>query len=227
MNTIDSTQLGTIGAHAAYQILEGDCLKMAVSKNSTHWTSDEPARTSYAQAVVRAYLKQVGEGFPSVEECKNVYITATYPEEGVLFVRNLMLSAFAKKMEEGTGAWAAVAAEELTASKQKIANLTFKLHEEMKLHLATKGKIEAIANLIGHAAWQGDEPMRTAFAGAVREQVEKECSNITAEEVSRAEFEKEWNAYCTGDDFTVDEKAAAWHMWQAARASTAQARRQQ
>lgn len=48
------------------------------------------------------------------------------------------------------------------------------------------------------------------------EELEKALSPApTAEEVSRAKFEKEWLAYCPDDDFTVDEKAAAWHMWQA------------
>lgn len=61
MNTIDYTQLGAIGAKAAYQILERDYLKIAVSTKSQHWTIHETARTAYAEAVVKACLEQVRE----------------------------------------------------------------------------------------------------------------------------------------------------------------------
>lgn len=110
MNTIDYTKLGVIGAEAAYQAaktagkksawlmavhdgLEGTQIGFAAFRG------DEPARTAYAEAVVRAYLEQVGEGFPIVGDCLQAMSTSPTTGQAIEAIRRLMLAAFARKMQ--------------------------------------------------------------------------------------------------------------------------------
>src|SRR6478672_26225 len=49
------------------------------------------------QAALDAYLASIGEGFPSVKDCRKTWNGDGF--DGVAAVRNLMLAAFVKKME--------------------------------------------------------------------------------------------------------------------------------
>ena len=98
MNNIDYNKLGAIGAEAAQKAMKTWHV-LTVSKNHSSWENDESARTAYAKAVVRAYLEQVGEGFPSVTDCLQAWPSSPNTGQAIRAVRSLMLAAFARKME--------------------------------------------------------------------------------------------------------------------------------
>jgi hypothetical protein len=98
-------ELGEIGANAAFKA--GVDAKnrapwlLCVSRVTTYgdsrektWNEDGPCRTAFA-AVVREEIFADVDGMPSVEEC-----VAAEDTGGIEAIRNLMLAAFAKQMEE-------------------------------------------------------------------------------------------------------------------------------
>ena len=96
---INYIKLGQIGAEAARaknpvcNLLELDPTVIDT------WKRDRDAHTAYAQAVVRGYLEQVGEGFPAVGDCLQSFPPSPTVGQGVEAIRSLMLASFAKKME--------------------------------------------------------------------------------------------------------------------------------
>ena len=102
MNNIDYTKLGAIGAEAAHDEqakIGRNIFHVSISDKSDAWAREESSRTAYAEAVVRAYLEQVGEGLPTVGDCLQALPTSPTTGQAIEAIRSLMLAAFAKKME--------------------------------------------------------------------------------------------------------------------------------
>lgn len=224
MKTPDYKHLAKIGAEAA--------------KCCIHWSE---INETFARAVIEEYerlrMEQVGEGMPSVEECIRVWHRSGGINQGPEAVRSLMLAAFERQLEAEKAP-----SEKVDRLSKTIENMLARIHRDGGHHTDTVGfeqsmvdadevisrlneaqdRLTAAEKRLGEIAklpekWKQD-PGVLSWTATMRlvEELEKALSRApTAEEVSREEFEKEWLAYCPGDDFTVDEKAAAWHMWQA------------
>jgi len=300
MKTPDYEHLARIHQNAASAAHDGET---AITPWELVEGGVQKARIDGMQAAIEEYerlrMEQAAEGMPSVEDCVRLWHECPGINAGVAAVRALIISAFARKMgADNTGNWAAAAAQDLTAAKQEIANLTARfeacdqarknacddrdaaraklekaghlawgwralhggpetrsvlngcadglerilkagaaveeseqrkakkcletaLQVERQLREVAEGRLAEIAKL--PAKWN-NTPCGSGLAGQIYREQLSECakelrgiinSELAAEEVSRAEFEAEWRVYCPGDDFTVDEKVAAWHMWQA------------
>ena len=204
MNNIDYTKLGAIGAQAAYAAakkagkkaawlmavhdgLEGTQIGFAAFRG------DEPARTAYAEAVVRAYLEQVGEGLPTLEQCEHAYRYCSGKHADALTaVGNLYLAAFAKKLEEGTGAWASIAAENLTIAQ---------------------AKLEAVAKL--PERWRADQngPQSVITVHGCAYEVEKTLCLPAAEVEPAEKWAKEKSAFAQGAEIQYMSKSSGFRTW--------------
>jgi hypothetical protein len=101
MNNINYTKLGAIGAEAAHDEqakIGRNIFHVCISDKSDAWTREESSRAAYAEAVVKAYLEQVGEGFPAVGDCLQALPTSPTTGQAIEAIRSLMLASFAKKM---------------------------------------------------------------------------------------------------------------------------------
>ena len=221
-------ELGEIGARAA---ADADCLKekehytMVVNNRSSWWSQDEPARTAFAAAVRKVVREEIFagvEGMPSVQEIRDLF--QTYKggvKESWEAVRNLMLAAFAKQLEEAKNNSLLLCKELGNEGKTAIGELQSKLSEaeeraeskhgcwmnELKKVTELESKLAASEKRLGEIAKLPGEwrEFRTICSGTWKdaakylEQALKPTP--TSEEIERAEFEaayrEEWER-CEG-----------------------------
>lgn len=103
----DYKHLGEVGAKAAAKLIQKavDAFAMVVNDRSAFWDADQDSRTAFARAVIeehdRLRLAEVGEGIPNLEQMSELFRCHQGPlMDAWKAVRNLMLSAFAKQLEE-------------------------------------------------------------------------------------------------------------------------------
>lgn len=250
MKTPDYKHLAKIGAEAA--------------KCCIHWSE---INETFARAVIEEYdrlrMAEDGEGMPSVEECIRVWHRSGGINQGPEAVRNLMLAAFEKKLEE----FAALEErhrETTTLLQECVQKFNLGLGGERIDKLVVEALTESTAKLaaaekrLGELEWRPVSVKPTAADGDAEgtvfvcsadgksrgiHKIEwpfsthvthwfpfPKLSAPTAEDVSRAEFEK---AYLKQNPNTVGwafQRAVdgsyfqpatlnGWQMWQAARAS--------
>ena len=229
-------ELGEIGANAAFKAGVGAknrapwllCVSRVTTcgdSRETSWNEDGPCRTAFA-AVVREEIFADVDGMPSVEEC-----VAAEDTGGIEAIRNLMLAAFAKQMEEKDAELEIFkrirdAKIELQAKYDDLqvtmdsvtmnANWSVELMNKAEYKLAAAEKrLAEIAKLPDK--WRANRRKETV-RGCYLELEQSLKPDPTAEEIERAEFDKLWSSQPSWVHENTD-KASAFFGWQAARAS--------
>lgn len=242
-------ELGEIGANAAFKAGVGAknrapwllCVSRVTTcgdSRETSWDEDGPYRTAFAAAVREEIFAGV-EGMPSVDKLAEAFIDAHNSSDpaygdvqaGVRAVRNLMLAAFAKQMEEKDAELEIFkrirdAKIELQAKYDDLqvtmdsvtmnANWSVELMNKAEYKLAAAEKrLAEIAKLPDK--WRANRRKETV-RGCYLELEQSLKPDPTAEEIERAEFDKLWSSQPSWVHENTD-KASAFFGWQAARAS--------
>jgi hypothetical protein len=220
----------------------GEIARKALNAKLQADADNQSIYAATARAVIEEYQRlmreQAGEGMPSVEEITKAFSDAPYPmAESWEAVRNLMLSAFARKLEDGTGAWAAVAAEELTAAKAKLAAAEARLAllewrpvsvKPTKRDADAAGRITILYSNGATSAWSASWSAEVKFPdGTTHWRPFCPPPAPSAEDVSRAEFERTAikeglsleRSTASPHDYAHETTDLPWRIWQAARAS--------
>lgn len=240
----DYKHLGAKGAEAASLAMGAirTSAYLSIHQMAAHCEEDTPARTAFARAVIEEYerlrLAEVGEVMPSVEECDDVWRGSKPGTAGIVAVRNLILSAFAKQLEEKD------------AEIGRLLQVHCSLEDEREVNLF---KLAAAEKRLSELEWRPVSMKPTREDADINGCVMTYCKrghfctqNVggalvtetigwlpfpkplapTADEVSRAEFE----AWAVKRDYSIrigtekDRYAdtstdRAWTVWQAYRAS--------
>lgn len=238
---LSDEQLGEIGAEAAYSVGNRAGWLMCVHDGIpgqligfSAWRGDAPARAAFARAVREAVEKERGEEIARLT-AELACLQKTYEaERNCSAERMAKIHAHEEEIRRLTARTVGQLSEItilhqlLDVEETKLATVTTERDRLLPRPMSTApteadadndGRVlllgdgnsatfAAIANWGGvHTSWRRWLPLNLAAYGIQ-----------TAKQVERERFENAWREYCPTDHFTVDEKAAAWHMWQAARA---------